>query len=362
VDDVAVIGGGVAGLATVRALQRLGAAPTLIMPSRRRRESHGETLGPAAREALQKLGWCDLLDDPAVALPVEAVYSVWGSDLMTRRTGDFLSGHLGWHVDRRRLEAAMRASLDATRLRLIEAIPRHVERAPHGWRLHLTSGGSETARFVIDASGRAAIVARMFGTRRRLDRLVAAFGTYEVPDVEVHRAILVEAMPSGWCYSAPLPNRRVFVARFGDADLLPRAVRRDENVWPRLLEGAPCTSARLHSLGVAPSAQIPSVIAASTAVQTKVYGSDWAAVGDAAAALDPLGSHGLSVALWSGERAGPAALAMLNGDRVPLATYAAALTGGLGRYAAASDVYYGAERRFPDAPFWRRRAVPRPAP
>ena len=353
--DIVVIGGGVAGLASVRALQRLGGAPTLIMPTERTRESHGETLGPAARKSLTMLGWHHLLDDPAVALPVEAVYSVWGSDVLTRRTGDHVSELLGWHVDRQRLEAVMRASLDPTRLRVIEAVPRRIERAPEGWRFHLSSGDSQTARFVIDASGRAAVVARMFGTPRRLDRLIAAFKAYEVPDADVHRAILVEAMPSGWWYTSPLPNRRLFVAHFSDADLLPKAVRRDNTVWPRLLKEAPCTSARFKSLGVSPSEPTPSVIAASTVVQLEPHGADWAAVGDAAATLDPLGSHGLSVALWSGERVASAALAALNGDGAPLETYAAALTGGLARFAAASVVYYGGEGRFPDAPFWQRR-------
>ncbi|MGH2601825.1 MAG: NAD(P)/FAD-dependent oxidoreductase [Dehalococcoidia bacterium] len=357
--DIVVIGGGVAGLATVRVLQRLGGAPTLVAPTERTREPHGETLGPAARESLMGLGWCHLLDDPAVALPVEAVYSIWGSDVLTRRTGDRASEQLGWHVDRQRLEAVMRASLDVTRLRVIEAIPSRIERVPHGWRFHLSSGDCQTARFVIDASGRAAVVARKFGKRRRLDGLIAVSTVYQLGDAEVHRAILVEAVPSGWWYTSPLPNRRLFVARFSDTDLLPPGVRRDNTVWPRLLEEAPCTSARLQSLGVSASEPTPSVVAASTVVQLEPHGADWAAVGDAAAALDPLGSHGLSVALWSGERVASAALAALNGDGVPLETYAAALTGGIARFASASVVYYGAEGRFPDAPFWQRRRAAR---
>ncbi len=357
--DIVVIGGGVAGLATVRALQLLGGAPTLIMPTEQTREPHGETLGPAARESLMLLGWQHLLDDPAVALPVEAVYSLWGSDVLTRRTGDRVSERLGWHIDRQRLEAVMRASLDATRLRVIEAIPRRIERAPEGWRFHLSSGDSQTARFVIDASGRAAVVARKFGRRRRLDRLIAAFKALELPDADMHRAILVETVPSGWWYTSPLPNRWLFVACFSDTDLLPKAIRRDHTVWPRLIEEAPYTSARLQSLGGSPSELTPSVIAASTVVQLEPHGANWAAVGDAAAALDPLGSHGLSVALWSGQRVASAALAVLNGNGVPLESYAAALTSGLARFASASVVYYGAEERFPDAPFWQRRRAAR---
>ena len=161
----------------------------------------------------------------------------------------------------------MRASLDVTRLHAIEAIPRRIERTPEGWRFHFSSGDSQTARFVIDASGRAALVARRFGTPRRLDRLIAA----------------------------------------------------------------------------------------SAVVQREPHGADWAAVGDAAATLDPLGSHGLSVALWSGERVASAALAAVNGDGSVLETSAAALSRGLARFASASVVHYGAEGRFPDAPFWQRR-------
>lgn len=358
--DIVVIGSGVAGLATVRALQRLGGAATLIAPTERIRVHCGETLGPSARASLTKLGWDHLLDDPAVALPVEATYSVWGVAVLTRRPADRVPERLGWHVDRQRLEAVMRASLETAPLRVIEASVRRIERVPEGWRLQLSSGDSQIAGFIIDASGRAAIVASRFG-RCRLDRLIAVSKVYGVPDAKVHSAILVEAVRSGWWYTSPMPDRRLFVALFSDPDLLPKAVRRDDTVWPHLLKEAPYTSARLESLGVSPDASAPSIIGAATLVQMENNGPDWAAVGDAAATLDPLGSHGLSVALWSGERVASAALAVLTGDTELLKRYGEALAGGIAQFASSAAIFYGAEGRFLDAPFWkRRRAAPSP--
>jgi flavin-dependent dehydrogenase len=74
--------------------------------------------------------------------------------------------------------------------------------------------------------------------------------------------------------------------------------------------------------------------------------------------FDPLSSQGLFHALYTGLAAGPAALAMLRGDPRAGAEYSAALDPVWHAYAAHRDLYYGMERRWPDAPFWRRRLQP----
>ena len=169
----------------------------LISHSGRRAESLGETLGPSATRTLDALQWRDLLDDRTVACPVEAKYSAWGSPMLARHGPQAAPDGFGWHVDRRRLEATMLSRVESMPVRRVTAGVRRVERLPEGWRLHLPTG-SLTARFIIDASGRAAIVARKLGAKRRVDRLVAAYATFAVPDAELHHASLVDAAPSGW--------------------------------------------------------------------------------------------------------------------------------------------------------------------
>jgi hypothetical protein len=74
-----------------------------------------------------------------------------------------------------------------------------------------------TARFLIDAGGRAAPLARQFGARRhRHDRL--ACGWVHGQSFGGNGLTFVEAVEDGW-YSAPLPNNRRVLAFHTDANL-----------------------------------------------------------------------------------------------------------------------------------------------
>jgi flavin-dependent dehydrogenase len=84
-------------------------------------------------------------------------------------------------------------------------------------------------------------------------------------------------------------------------------------------------------------------------------GPGWAAAGDAAAAFDPLSSHGLTTALWGGRHAALAAAACLAGDPEPVARYAATLRDAMSAFLRQRGSVYAHERRWPDRPFWQRR-------
>ena len=86
-----------------------------------------------------------------------------------------------------------------------------------------------------------------------------------------------------------------------------------------------------------------------------VDGAPWMAVGDAAAAFDPLSSHGMTTALWAGERSASVLPAALDGDPSQLDAYAAAVADGVTRFLKQRKAIYGMERRFAQAPFWQRR-------
>ena len=83
--------------------------------------------------------------------------------------------------------------------------------------------------------------------------------------------------------------------------------------------------------------------------------ASWAAVGDAAAAMDPLSSHGLTTSLWSAARGGAAVRSWLDGDRAPLDSYSLAVAAGVRQYGEEQTWVYGQERRFSGRPFWSRR-------
>ncbi|WP_052711777.1 NAD(P)/FAD-dependent oxidoreductase [Elstera litoralis] len=98
--------------------------------------------------------------------------------------------------------------------------------------------------------------------------------------------------------------------------------------------------------------------AASTLI-SPLAGPGWVAAGDAAYAFEPLSSQGIAKALRSGCFAAYCALDSLNGKaETARARYEALVQGEFTHYRAALARHYGAETRWPEAEFWRRRLTP----
>lgn len=357
--DVAVIGGGVAGAAACIALARGGRRPIWLAPSGREpAEPFGESLSPAAGSILEQLGLRALLDAP-VHRRSNAVFSSWGGPLV-ERSAMFDPGGAGWVLDRRGFELGLRgAAHECAEAR--DAALSWAECRGALWSLSLTDGSEISAAFVIDATGRAARLGRRLTTRRRFDRLVAATSTLrqEDPMVEPTRATLIEAVADGWWYASLLRDGRLSIAYFSDPDLLPRRLSSDVSPWRALIEKTDYISRWLAETGFAVRMPPKLFGAGTTCLDTaggvSGTGAGWAAAGDAAAAFDPLSSHGITTALWTGMRAGFAAADWLSGDRVPMQDYVAAVKSGFAAYLEHHGSYYSAERRFHGGRFWTRR-------
>ena len=95
--------------------------------------------------------------------------------------------------------------------------------------------------------------------------------------------------------------------------------------------------------------------AARSSLLTKPTGDGWIAAGDAAAAYDPLSSHGIGSALADGRNAARAVAATLDGDPASFTTYRDRHLAGYTHYLCTRHAYYADEQRWPTAPFWSRR-------
>ena len=110
----------------------------------------------------------------------------------------------------------------------------------------------------------------------------------------------------------------------------------------------------LDSAGYAAS-QLPRLASAGTTWLERASGLHWAAIGDAAAAFDPLSSHGLTTALWSGRRAGQGAVASLDGDHRLLEAYSGRTREAVHRFMEQRKAVYAQVARFSRETFWSRR-------
>jgi flavin-dependent dehydrogenase len=156
----------------------------------------------------------------------------------------------------------------------------------------------------------------------------------------------------GWWYTALLPDGHRIVAFHGDSD--EQAVRKVFREGPaRAALRLPGLAAALHDARIAAAA--PAAFCTANSVAQSAAGAGWFVAGDNATALDPLSSQGLFNALVTGLQAGQAAARWFCGDETAAAAHAARMTGIWRAYVAHHALYYGMERRWPDAPFWRRR-------
>ncbi len=89
-----------------------------------------------------------------------------------------------------------------------------------------------------------------------------------------------------------------------------------------------------------------------------IAGEGWFAIGDAAAAYDPLSSHGVAAAMGSGFYGGHAVADLLDGRDEARPAYLDLMQRAYGAYLDLLRERYAAERRWPEAPFWRRRHQP----
>lgn len=339
--DVAVVGGGPAGAVAALELARRGAAVTLYERSGYGELRMGETLPPAVNPLLRALGLWDrfVASGP---VPSYRTASAWGGPEVAERSFVFSPHGHGWHTDRAGFDrmladAAAEAGADVRR----GAAVRGVRRVPGGFAVD--AAAPVRAAVVIDATGRAARIARSLGARReRLDRLVCVARVFARPPGAPPGDTFLEAVPDGWWYASPLPSDRRLVARFADARFSAATGLATGPGWSAALASA----ARCAELAAGPPIGPVRVVSAASHHLTPVSGPGWLAVGDAALAVDPLSSGGVAFAMESGRRA----------VTEPGAEYGRFVHAAAVEYRAVRREVYGWERRFAGNAFWRDRA------
>jgi len=356
--DVAIIGGGPAGTATALALGRSGLSALLLESSQYDRARIGETLPPRGRVPLTQLGvWDRFLSEDH--RPSPANVSAWGGAELQEAHFIFNAYGNGWHLDRARFDQmlAMAAEETGAIVSCGTRVTSCVRHSPHGdWCVSFTTDSvnqTARARFIVDATGRAALHARRHGARRVVyDGLIGIAGLFSSDVDHTDNRTLVEACDSGWWYSATLPGGQLIVVFMTDADVWRRDRRHVVEQWRQRLALTFHMRERVGERSFEPPLRM---MTARTSRLDRIAGPRWLAAGDAASTVDPLSSQGITIALQSGLIAGRAIERWTRGRSDAFVEYERHVHDEFDSYLKTRAMHYARERRWPDSTFWRRR-------
>lgn len=360
-----VVGAGPAGLAAADGLASWCESVTVVDAGPRCPPRHaGEHLPPAALSAMAAMGFGELLDDEHhEASP--GVRSAWGHD---------------GFVDKEYFGSAAGRGINLRRDLFDEALALRVERRGVGLRfrtrlqaLAARSGAylatvqgpqgpqSLGADIVVDATGRAAVAARQLGAqRRRCDQLIGLVGRVEhCAQTDEPGRVHVESAEDGWWYAVRFAGGTLLATYMTDAARLRRHPQRAHGLWRQRLQqsrllmpmaGTGHWSGRLQTF--------------DAATQWLDCGASdgFLAVGDAAAAYDPLSSWGITKGLGDGQAGAQALARQRTGAPGAVAGHLAGRQRDFDDFRSRQLQFYRAETRWPGSPFWQSRQEPRPGP
>jgi flavin-dependent dehydrogenase len=307
--DVAVIGGGPAGSTAAQLLAAWGWR-VVLLHRESVRPSLAESLPSSTRKIFAFLGQLAGVEDAGFH-PNNGNVAQWAGQPRVTRTTD-----AGFHVSRASFDRLLRSGAAAAGARILDAVVRGVEigdpsRVTYAERQG--SGGCLHARYVLDASGRAGVVARR-GWRRADGRYrtLAIASEWECPawpDTE-RTQTLVESFDAGWAWSVPVSATRRQCTVMVEHGPFRRGQESGRGGAPENV-ALPAVYAR----GIARTTALRARLATATQVaapwtcDASVYDCSQAAdagvllVGDAASFIEPLSSAGVKKALLSAWRA-----------------------------------------------------------
>lgn len=358
--DVVVIGGGPAGCAASLRLLQLGRSVALLEHSDYDRPRLGEHLAPAVHPLLRELG----AGEPVLEQPdarSAGIMLSWGDASVRHRDYMFDPYSYGYRLDRRRFDQLLvtRVSQAGGSVQLRARLHSLQQQADGTWSVSAVDSGKRaiqlTARFVVDATGRAARVGRILGCdRRRFDRLLGVAAWFRSRRVwnRFGDRLVLESAEMGWWYALALPADWGVIVFMTDADLIRERSPSIQRLWQSELKRTNLIRSKVAEL---PCPTELAIRSAGTSILEPMHGPSWAAVGEAGVTHDPLSGRGILDALQSGLRAGTAIARALDGDTFPLSDFARDRRAQFDRYLDQRRDVYQQEQRWAKSRFWSRR-------
>jgi len=311
----------------------------------------GEVLPGAARSLLECLQVWPGFERHAFR-SVYATAAAWGSPVVSENHALYATAGSGWHLDRARFDLLLAEEANARGVTVYQDKSlQRADKTDDGWSLVASGDLRLRARFLADATGRAATVSRGLGRSIVSLDTLTGFSRFFHADKDSDPRTLIESVPDGWWYTAALSDNRRVVTLMADADIArPRRLDREPG-WRKALSE---TMLMKTTPGGGALGEI--VRPAGSACLDEPCGDSWIAVGDACCAHDPLSGQGIARALRSGIMAAYAiADTLCKNSPLGMKRYRHLVRHGWSGYLLARSRFYAEERRWPESLFWQRR-------
>lgn len=288
--------------------------------------------------------------------------SYWGSHQPSIRDAIFTTEESTYQLNREEFDLALITKVSAlggtifprTRVQSIQqqddgrwdVTVIHAEEGP----LHILT------TYLVDATGRNASLSKQLHIPiQKHDKLMGVGCFFSTPENHSREyGHLIESCQYGWWYCAHLPNNKMVVSLFSDADIISNMHFNQSTQWKQLLSQTQHLTHYLQDTTL--NTKKPWVRNACSQILTGELPQNFVAVGDAACAFDPISSMGIGFALSSGCQA---AITILNQSNDILkntfALYQQDLHHIFNDYQATHQQIYNKEQRWRHSEFWQRR-------
>jgi flavin-dependent dehydrogenase len=300
--DFLVVGGGPAGCAFAILAARAGARVALVERTDYSRRRPGEYIAGRTRASLGRMN-VRVSDAPITSVASPGILSLWNGFVPVARSHQADAHAPAFCVIRNRFdELLFNSAADAGVAAFADASLQLIERGAVGWNATVTDSSGRIHRIhacsAVDASGRSSLVARTQGIRRiNHGDLIAIAGWLKSGECSSRplSMLTIESAANGWWSLTAGPDGSHTATFYTSLQMMKASGASAEEWWASALDDTRIVKRTLYEADATLSDL--GVYAAFPSRSSSVVGNRWIAVGDAAAAYDPITGRGVATAI-----------------------------------------------------------------